>query len=154
MNKKIKRRIFRFNTSLIKVFGSEQFVNFTTAMSKRGNPSAREAAFALAALMEIPFQYKATLELGLLGYVCPPPRTLPRTFSLVTNIQHLFISFKLLRHSKTLGFINHDIALTLQHLVIKLLLPNLPKSECPFLLLDQKGIPGAKQRGWFHVLRQ
>lgn len=44
-----------------------QFVNFTDIMSKKISPSAKEAAFALAALMEIPFQYKAALELGLLG---------------------------------------------------------------------------------------
>jgi len=46
-----------------------QFVNFTDIMSKKISPSAKEAAFALAALMEIPFQYKAALELGLLGWV-------------------------------------------------------------------------------------
>jgi E3 ubiquitin-protein ligase RGLG len=44
-----------------------QFVNFTDIMSKKISTSAKEAAFALAALMEIPFQYKAALELGLLG---------------------------------------------------------------------------------------
>ncbi|XP_030474926.1 LOW QUALITY PROTEIN: E3 ubiquitin-protein ligase RGLG4-like [Syzygium oleosum] len=49
-------------------FDNFQFVNFTTTMSKSGSPSERETAFALAALMEIPFQYKATLELRLLGH--------------------------------------------------------------------------------------
>lgn len=48
-------------------FDNFQFVNFTDIMSKKISPSAKEAAFALAALMEIPFQYKAALELGLLG---------------------------------------------------------------------------------------
>ena len=45
-----------------------QFVNFTEIMSKNISPSEKEAAFALAALMEIPFQYKATMEFGILGY--------------------------------------------------------------------------------------
>ncbi|XP_058747273.1 E3 ubiquitin-protein ligase RGLG4-like [Vicia villosa] len=48
-------------------FDNFQFVNFNDIMSKKISSSAKEAAFALAALMEIPFQYKATLELGLLG---------------------------------------------------------------------------------------
>ncbi|KAK2407673.1 E3 ubiquitin-protein ligase RGLG4 [Trifolium repens] len=48
-------------------FDNFQFVNFTDIMSKKISTSAKEAAFALAALMEIPFQYKAALELGLLG---------------------------------------------------------------------------------------
>ncbi|KAG5136807.1 hypothetical protein JHK82_021538 [Glycine max] len=46
-----------------------QFVNFTEIMSKNISPSEKEAAFALAALMEIPFQYKATMEFGILGRV-------------------------------------------------------------------------------------
>lgn len=46
-----------------------QFVNFTDIMSKKSSSSEKEAAFALAALMEIPFQYKAAIELGLLGLV-------------------------------------------------------------------------------------
>lgn len=45
-----------------------QFVNFTAIMNKQATDSEKEAAFALAALMEIPIQYKAARELGLLGY--------------------------------------------------------------------------------------
>ena len=40
-----------------------QFVNFTEIMSEHKDAAKKEAAFALAALMEIPFQYKATLSL-------------------------------------------------------------------------------------------
>ncbi|XP_061336902.1 E3 ubiquitin-protein ligase RGLG4-like isoform X3 [Gastrolobium bilobum] len=50
-------------------FDNFQFVNFTGIMSKNTSPSEKEAAFALAALMEIPFQYKATMESGILGRV-------------------------------------------------------------------------------------
>lgn len=46
-----------------------QFVNFTTIMSKNASASEKESAFALAALMEIPIQYQAAKEFGLLGYV-------------------------------------------------------------------------------------
>ncbi|XP_064942535.1 E3 ubiquitin-protein ligase RGLG3-like isoform X1 [Musa acuminata AAA Group] len=41
-------------------FDNFQFVNFTNIMSAKMEMSKKEAAFALAALMEIPFQYKAT----------------------------------------------------------------------------------------------
>ncbi|KAI4329524.1 hypothetical protein MLD38_027905 [Melastoma candidum] len=44
-----------------------EFVNFTQIMSKNVDHSRKEAGFALAALMEIPSQYKATLELNILG---------------------------------------------------------------------------------------
>ncbi|KAM7249969.1 hypothetical protein ACFE04_021852 [Oxalis oulophora] len=48
-------------------FDNFQFVNFTKIMSKNVSPSEKEMAFALAALMEIPFQYKAAIEFDILG---------------------------------------------------------------------------------------
>ncbi|XP_010499161.1 PREDICTED: E3 ubiquitin-protein ligase RGLG2-like [Camelina sativa] len=50
-----------------RAFDNFQFVNFTEIMAKNLDPGRKEAEFALSALMEIPSQYKATLELGLLG---------------------------------------------------------------------------------------
>ncbi|KAI3731437.1 hypothetical protein L1987_62625 [Smallanthus sonchifolius] len=50
-----------------RVFDNFQFVNFTEIMSKNINPLKKETEFALNALMEIPSQYQATLQLGLLG---------------------------------------------------------------------------------------
>ncbi|PIA37644.1 hypothetical protein AQUCO_03000299v1 [Aquilegia coerulea] len=52
-----------------RVFDNFQFVNFTGIMSKNISHAEKEAAFALAALMEIPIQYKACMELGLLKYI-------------------------------------------------------------------------------------
>ncbi|XP_047310385.1 E3 ubiquitin-protein ligase RGLG2-like [Impatiens glandulifera] len=54
-----------------RAFDNFQFVNFTEIMSKSMERSRKEAAFALAALMEIPSQYRATLELSLLGMSRP-----------------------------------------------------------------------------------
>ncbi|KAL1564250.1 E3 ubiquitin-protein ligase rglg2 [Salvia divinorum] len=48
-------------------FDNFQFVNFTEIMSKSAQQSRKEAEFALSALMEVPTQYKATIELSLLG---------------------------------------------------------------------------------------
>ncbi|XP_057765225.1 E3 ubiquitin-protein ligase RGLG4 [Salvia miltiorrhiza] len=50
-------------------FDNFQFVNFTEIMSKYTSSAEKETAFALAALMEIPLQYKAAREFGLLGRV-------------------------------------------------------------------------------------
>lgn len=48
-------------------FDNFQFVNFTEIMAKNVPQSRKETEFALSALMEIPPQYKATMELNLLG---------------------------------------------------------------------------------------
>ncbi|GJX45520.1 E3 ubiquitin protein ligase RGLG2-like protein isoform X2 [Tanacetum coccineum] len=48
-------------------FDNFQFVNFTEIMSKNTPSNRKEAEFALSALMEVPSQYKATIELNLLG---------------------------------------------------------------------------------------
>ncbi|KAK1441188.1 hypothetical protein QVD17_07029 [Tagetes erecta] len=48
-------------------FDNFQFVNFTEIMSKNVPPTRKETEFALSALMEIPSQYKATIELDILG---------------------------------------------------------------------------------------
>ncbi|KAG7580227.1 Copine [Arabidopsis suecica] len=50
-----------------RAFDNFQFVNFTEIMSKNKDQSRKETEFALSALMEIPPQYKATIELNLLG---------------------------------------------------------------------------------------
>ncbi|KAJ0976851.1 hypothetical protein J5N97_012325 [Dioscorea zingiberensis] len=66
-----------------RAFDNFQFVNFTKIMSTNMEMRKKEAAFALAALMEVPFQYRATLDLKPVGKrmekateskVLPPPR--------------------------------------------------------------------------------
>lgn len=70
--------IFRFHSNLSMIWISwiqsytfsnnyAQFVNFTEIMSKNIATAEKEAAFALAALMEVPFQYKAVTEMNLIG---------------------------------------------------------------------------------------
>lgn len=62
-------------------FDNFQFVNFTEIMSRNVPLAQKETDFALAALMEIPAQYKATIDLQLLGrrrgieprFCLPPP---------------------------------------------------------------------------------
>ncbi|KAA8516822.1 hypothetical protein F0562_017068 [Nyssa sinensis] len=50
-----------------RAFDNFQFVNFTKIMSKNANPLRKQTQFALTALIEIPSQYKATIELNILG---------------------------------------------------------------------------------------
>ncbi|KAA8524434.1 hypothetical protein F0562_010842 [Nyssa sinensis] len=50
-----------------RAFDNFQFVNFTKIMSKNADPLRKRTQFALTALMEIPSQYKATIELNILG---------------------------------------------------------------------------------------
>ncbi|PRQ49457.1 putative transcription factor C2H2 family [Rosa chinensis] len=61
-----------------RAFDNFQFVNFTKIMSDNRDISQKEAAFALAALMEIPYQYRATQRLQLSSYESEGgPRTRP-----------------------------------------------------------------------------
>ncbi|KAM0871933.1 hypothetical protein ACQ4PT_039067 [Festuca glaucescens] len=63
-----------------RAFDNFQFVNFTDIMSTSKDMSKKEAAFALAALMEIPTQYKATQGLRPSekhAQKASPPRILP-----------------------------------------------------------------------------
>uniref|UniRef100_A0A7N0T7H0 RING-type domain-containing protein n=1 Tax=Kalanchoe fedtschenkoi TaxID=63787 RepID=A0A7N0T7H0_KALFE len=71
-------------------FDNFQFVNFTQIMSKNAQQIREETEFALSALMEIPSQYKATIELHLLGgrggvsprrVALPPPAYVPNAYS-------------------------------------------------------------------------
>uniref|UniRef100_A0A8I6YPK3 Copine C-terminal domain-containing protein n=1 Tax=Hordeum vulgare subsp. vulgare TaxID=112509 RepID=A0A8I6YPK3_HORVV len=71
-----------------RAFDNFQFVNFTSIMSRNATLQQKESAFALAALMEVPIQYKATMELGILGRstgkakrVVPAPPPLPASSS-------------------------------------------------------------------------
>ncbi|CAO2181985.1 unnamed protein product [Urochloa humidicola] len=73
-----------------RAFDNFQFVNFSEIMSKNMPQSRKEAAFALSALMEIPQQYKATVELGILGrrsfkspdrMALPPPAGIDDAYS-------------------------------------------------------------------------
>ncbi|GLU11357.1 hypothetical protein SLE2022_281120 [Rubroshorea leprosula] len=50
-----------------RAFDNFQFVNFTEIMLKNTSQTQKETEFALAALMKIPSQYKATIELNILG---------------------------------------------------------------------------------------
>ncbi|KAL3681395.1 hypothetical protein R1sor_024351 [Riccia sorocarpa] len=67
-----------------RAFDNFQFVNFSAIMERNLALEQKETMFALAALMEIPQQFKATQELGLLGRrhgrtqqrpPLPPPQT-------------------------------------------------------------------------------
>ncbi|KMZ64902.1 Copine I-like [Zostera marina] len=72
----------RFDDSIPhRSFDNFQFVNFTKIMSSSMDMEKKETSFALAALMEIPFQYKATqsIQYSDLGenfgsYITPPPK--------------------------------------------------------------------------------
>jgi len=59
-------------------FDNFQFVNFTKIMSEDTEASKKETAFALAALMEIPFQYRATQNFVIRESIDSCLRTTPR----------------------------------------------------------------------------
>ncbi|XWS44683.1 hypothetical protein CRYUN_Cryun15aG0068700 [Craigia yunnanensis] len=80
-----------------RAFDNFQFVNFTKIMSENTETSKKESAFALAALMEIPYQYRATLSIRfenreLVGghqRPLPPPREVIDHDNAVKSIPHM-----------------------------------------------------------------
>lgn len=79
-----------------RAFDNFQFVNFTKIMSERSEMAKKETAFALAALMEIPFQYQATQRLqfresnrGPRTRPFPPPREVIDHDSAVKSLPHV-----------------------------------------------------------------
>ncbi|KAK8644184.1 hypothetical protein V6N13_123499 [Hibiscus sabdariffa] len=101
-----------------RAFDNFQFVNFTEIMLKNTSPSRKETEFALAALMEIPSQYKATIELNILGgrkgnvperIPLPPPTYGATSFnnskpSHYTSLQYGSASFNSSKPSHSIGF--------------------------------------------------
>ncbi|OMO56096.1 hypothetical protein COLO4_35796 [Corchorus olitorius] len=79
-----------------RAFDNFQFVNFTKIMSENTDISKKEAAFALAALMEIPYQYRATLNIRyenreLVGgnpRPLPPPQEVIDHDNAVNSMRH------------------------------------------------------------------
>ncbi|KAK8631448.1 hypothetical protein V6N13_028236 [Hibiscus sabdariffa] len=101
-----------------RAFDNFQFVNFTEIMLKNTSLSRKETEFALAALMEIPSQYKATIELNILGgrkgnvperVPLPPPTYGAASFnnskpSHSTSLQYGSASFNSSKPSHSTGF--------------------------------------------------
>ncbi|KAL6859043.1 hypothetical protein ACP4OV_018045 [Aristida adscensionis] len=84
-----------------RAFDNFQFVNFTEIMSRPVLASKKEAEFALSALMEIPEQFKAAMNLQLLGKrrgfshqpVVPPPVSHRSQCSAVSQTQSTSYAF-------------------------------------------------------------
>ncbi|XP_039016846.1 E3 ubiquitin-protein ligase RGLG3-like [Hibiscus syriacus] len=80
-----------------RAFDNFQFVNFTKIMTENTQTSKKETAFALAALMEIPYQYRATLNIRFdnreleCGHErpLPPPREVIDHDNAVRSIPHM-----------------------------------------------------------------
>ncbi|XP_042475925.1 E3 ubiquitin-protein ligase RGLG3-like [Macadamia integrifolia] len=86
-------------------FDNFQFVNFSKIMSENKEMSKKEAAFALGALMEIPFQYKAMQKLRIVensrgaprSNPLPPPREVIEHDNSVRTYPHM-TSFQSVEH--------------------------------------------------------
>ncbi|CAH9070325.1 unnamed protein product [Cuscuta europaea] len=74
-------------------FDNFQFVNFTSIMSKHMDIEKKEAAFALAALMEIPFQYRLSQSLQCMeNKKGPRARPLPPPLEVIDH-DHVIHAF-------------------------------------------------------------
>lgn len=122
-------------------FDNFQFVNFTGIMTKHTTDSAKESAFALAALMEIPIQYKAARELGLLGKRTskakkvvprPPPVPYKRAMAVPTQDQSSLSGSAQNEHSQVCPVCltgSKDLAFGCGHMTCRECGPRL--SDCP-----------------------
>ncbi|KAK7399361.1 hypothetical protein VNO78_10543 [Psophocarpus tetragonolobus] len=81
-----------------RLFDNFQFVNFTKIMSENKDASKKEAAFALAALMEIPIQYRITQNLQVTNdpstsyqrkRPLPPPKEVIDRDNAALAVQHM-----------------------------------------------------------------
>ncbi|XP_078168174.1 E3 ubiquitin-protein ligase RGLG2-like isoform X3 [Carex rostrata] len=122
-------------------FDNFQFVNFSEIMSSKISQPRKEVTFALRALMEIPSQYKATLQLGLLGRStgkCPRRLPLPPPSSRNVNTSSTSITFAPPESTSLKNPGNESTASTSTA-------PPLPSSDdqvhvCPVCLVNLKAI--------------
>ncbi|XP_074311617.1 E3 ubiquitin-protein ligase RGLG3 [Silene latifolia] len=90
-----------------RAFDNFQFVNFTKIMSDSKPVSKKEAAFALAALMEIPLQYRATqqLEFNSKKDTSQRPKPLPPPREVIEHDN----SVKLVEHTTSSSSVERDV---------------------------------------------
>jgi hypothetical protein len=82
-----------------------QFVNYTEIMSSQKSPACKEAAFAMAALMEIPKQYLAIKYLQSAKYIAI--FSLPLICGYVYGIEDIFLTWHSCSYPNTCGAVQY-----------------------------------------------
>ncbi|RWR90226.1 E3 ubiquitin-protein ligase RGLG1 [Cinnamomum micranthum f. kanehirae] len=121
-------------------FDNFQFVNFTKIMSENTEMSKKEAAFALAALMEIPLQYRATQN----------PQFQRRRTDKIRGSPPLPPPREVIAHDNAVSAFPHTTSIksTMQNLStehhtmsFQSMLPNIPTEQvCPICLTNPKNM--------------